>query len=100
MEKKFSDGKIGAALTIRVTPRADSNEFVEFLSDQTIKVRLTCSPNDEEINTSLIDFLSESLSIPKNRMEIVAGTGGRDKLVSILDLEAITLQEKIASLIS
>lgn len=81
----FSDGKTGAALTIRVIPRANHNEIVEILSDLTVKIRLTAPPVDGKANKALIEFLAEVLDVKKSRIEIVAGDTGRDKIVSIED---------------
>ncbi len=46
-------------------------------------------------NEALVEFLSEVLEVPRSRIEIVAGQTGRDKLVSILDLDAQTVHERI-----
>ena len=92
---RFSDGKKGAALPIRVTPRASKNEIVEVLSDQTVKIRLTAPPVEGKANKALIKFLSEILDIPASKFEIVAGATGRDKLVSILDTDSETVHKKI-----
>lgn len=91
------DGKKGAALAIRVTPRARRNEIVEVLSDGTVKIRLTAQPDEVQSNQALINFLSDVLNVPVSRIEIVAGTTGRDKLVSILDLDADTVHHTILS---
>jgi uncharacterized protein len=91
------DGKKGAALAIRVTPRARRNEIVEVLSDGTVKIRLTAPPDEGESNQALVNFLSDVLNVPSTRIEIVAGTTGRDKLVSILDLDADTVHHTILS---
>ncbi len=96
-EYYLHDGKKGAALAIRVTPRARRNEIVEVLSDGTVKIRLTASPDESEANLALVNFLSDVLNIPSSRIEIVAGTTGRDKLVSILDLDADTVHHTILS---
>lgn len=94
-QKKFSDGKRGAALPVRVIPRASRNEIVEVLSDQTVKIRLTAPPVEGKANQELIKFLSDILDTPKSKIEIVAGTTGRDKLVSILDMKTVEVQKKI-----
>jgi len=82
------DGKKGAALAIRVTPRARRNEIVEILSDGTVRIRLTASPIEDKANQALLKFLADILAVTSSRIEIVAGETGRDKLVSILDMEA------------
>ena len=89
------DGKKGAALAVRVSSRARRNEIIEILNDGTVKIRITASPSDKKANQVLLEFLAEVLKIPPSKMEIVAGTTGRDKLVTILDLDANTVQERI-----
>ena len=88
-------GRQGAALAIRVTPRASRNEIAEILSDGTVKIRLTSPPVEGKANAALIEFLAEVLGVPRSRIEIVAGMTGRDKLVSILDLDAETVHKRI-----
>ena len=92
---RFTDGKKGAALPVRVIPRARRNEIVEILSDQTVKIRLTAPPAEVETNETLIGYLADLLSIPKENFEIVAGKSGRDKLVSILDVTTEDVHKKI-----
>ena len=82
------DGKRGAALAIRVTPRASRNEIVGVLSDGTIKIHLTAPPVEGKANELLVAFLAEILDVAPSRIDIVAGETGRDKLVSILDMDA------------
>lgn len=96
-ERKFRlhNGQKGAALAVRVTPRARKNEIVEVLSDGTVKIRLTAPPVEGKANEALIAFLAEVIGVPRSKVEIVAGDTGRDKLVSILDLDAVTVHRKI-----
>lgn len=94
---RLSDGRRGAALAIRVTPRARRNEIVEILPDQTIKVRLTAPPNEGKANEALVEFLAEVLGVARSRIEIIAGDTGRDKLISILDMDSTDAQERILS---
>jgi len=89
------DGKHGAALAVRVTPRASKNEIVEVLSDGTVKVHITAPPVEDKANQALLKFLAEILDVPVSRLEIVAGATGRDKLVSVLDMDAAEVHKKI-----
>jgi uncharacterized protein (TIGR00251 family) len=89
------DGKLGSAIAIRVTPRASSNKITEVLNDGTVKIHLAAAPVDNEANDKLIVFLSEVLSVPKSRIEIVAGMTGRDKLVTIIDLDVDTVHQRL-----
>ncbi|NMC52881.1 MAG: YggU family protein [Chloroflexi bacterium] len=92
---KFKDGKTGVALTVRVTPRSKKNEIVEILDDGTVKIRLTAPPLEGRANKVLVQFLAEVLSVPESRIDIVAGETGRNKLVTIVDMDAKELQARI-----
>jgi uncharacterized protein (TIGR00251 family) len=104
VEKKrqfhLHDGQMGAAITVRVTPRASKNEIFEILDDGTVKIRLTSPPAEGKANQALLEFLSEILEVPKTKIEIVAGETGKDKLVTISDLDSATVQERILRKIS
>lgn len=99
MARKYvlHDGKRGSALALRVTPRAGRNEIVGLLTDGTIKVHIAAAPVDAEANKELVAFLAEVLGVPKSRVEIVAGSTGRDKLVSVLDMDVETAHQRILS---
>jgi uncharacterized protein (TIGR00251 family) len=98
-DRKFQmhDGQKGSALAVRVTPRASRNEIVEILDDGTIKVRIAASPADEEANATLLEFLSEILGVSKNKLDIVAGVSGRDKLISVVDMDMDTVNSRIVA---
>ncbi len=93
----FRNGKTGAAIAVRVIPRASKNEVVEVLQDGTIKIRLTSPPIEGRANQALIEFLAELLDVPRSKIEIVAGQKGRNKLVTILDLDARTVEKHLLS---
>jgi uncharacterized protein (TIGR00251 family) len=97
MRRKFKlhDGKRGAALTIRVTPRARKTGFGGVMEDGTIRIRVAAPPVEGKANAALIRFLSKVLGVRKNRIEIVAGERGLDKIISILDLTAQEAEERI-----
>ena len=92
---KLHNGKKGAALAIRVTTRATENKIIGALSDGTIKIHIAAEPGGGQANDELISFLSAVLGIGKDRIEVVAGDTGRDKLVSVLDMDSETLHKKI-----
>jgi hypothetical protein len=96
-DRKFNlhSGKKGSALAVRVTPRASHNEIVELMEDGTIKVRIAAPPSDNEANEALIKFMAEVLGVSKSRLDIVAGASGRDKLISIVDMDAETAHQRI-----
>ena len=87
---KLHNGKHGAALTIRVTPRARKSELGGILEDGTIRIRIKEPPVEGKANRALVTFLSEMLGVRKNQIEIVAGQKGLDKIVAV---EAMTAEE-------
>ncbi|NOY99877.1 MAG: YggU family protein [Chloroflexi bacterium] len=89
------DGKKGAALAVRLTPKASRNTIVGVMDDGAVKIHLTAPPVDGKANEALIKFLSDVLGVAKSRIDIVAGATGRDKLISILDMDAKMVQQRI-----
>ncbi|MBU6467902.1 MAG: DUF167 domain-containing protein [Betaproteobacteria bacterium] len=67
-------------LVVYVQPGASSTEFSGMHGDN-IKVRLQAQPQENQANEALINFLANSLEIPKSKIEIVSGTRGRTKKV-------------------
>ena len=98
-DRKFQmhDGQRGSALAVRVTPRASRNEIVEVLDDGTVKVRLDSSPADDEANAVLLEFLADILGVTKNKLDIVAGLSGRDKLIAVVDMDMDTVNSRIVA---
>jgi len=81
-------------LRIRVKPGAHE-EKVSREPNGSLLVSVTARAQEGKANEALVEFLSEVLAVPPSRIEIVAGQTGRDKLVSILDLDAKTVHERI-----
>lgn len=92
---RLHDGKKGAALTVRVTPRARRTEIGEVMQDGTLRIRVQAPPAEGKANRALIEFLAQMLGVRKDRIQIVAGGRGLDKIVSILDMTAAEAQQKI-----
>jgi hypothetical protein len=94
---KLHSGKAGAALTLRVTPRARKTEFAGVLEDGILRVRVAAPPDEGKANAELLSFLAKVLGVRKNRIDIVAGQRGLDKIVSVLDLSAEEVQTRISA---
>lgn len=92
---KLHDGKLGAALTIRVTPRARKTEISGFMGDGTLRIRVSAPPVDGKANAALIKFLAKILGVKKSSVEIVAGEKSLSKIVSVLDLSARQVEQRI-----
>lgn len=100
-ERKFRlhDGQRGVALAVRITPRASRNEITEIQADGTVKVRLVAAQATSDENKQLVVFLSEVLGCPNSKLDIVAGVSGRDKLISILDMEKDDVHQRLLAYI-
>jgi uncharacterized protein YggU (UPF0235/DUF167 family) len=94
-DHNFHGGKFGAAITVQVIPRASRNEIAEILPDGTIKIRLISSPEEKELNKTLLDFLAQILGVPMKQLEVVGGINSCDKLVTIIGIDTNTVQERV-----
>ena len=66
-EYRLHNGKRGAALAIRVTPRARKNEIAEVLHDGTVRIRLTAAPAEGLTNTALAEHVPPRNQIAARR---------------------------------
>lgn len=88
---EITDARGGAALNVRVVTQAEKTEFVGIQEDGVLKFRLMASPaGDPAANRELVEFLAKLLGVPTTSMEIVAGAGGREKIISI---EGVSIQQ-------
>ncbi len=94
-EFKLHDGERGAALTIRVTPRARKTEIAGVLDDGTLRIRIAAPPVEGKANKALVNFLAKVIGVRKNKVEIVAGEKGLDKIISVVDMPAEEVEGRI-----
>jgi len=52
---------------------------------------------DGEANQMLIAFLSDVLGIAKSNIDIVAGLSGRDKLISVTDMDKDEVHNRLVA---
>ena len=97
---KLHSGKSGAALTLRVTPRARKTQFAGVLEDGILRVRVAAPPVEGKANAELLAFLAKVLGVRKSRIDIVVGQRGLDKIVSVLDLSADEVHTRIQDWLS
>lgn len=95
----FHDGKKGSAMLVHIVTGMERGRIASFTKDGTLIIELAGQPDDESLNEKLIAILGTSLKIPAGKIEIVAGANSRYKLISIMDLDPILLQEKITGLV-
>lgn len=93
---EITDARGGAAFTVRVVTRAVAPEIVGTQEDGMLKVRLVSSPaGDPAANQELVHFLAQQLGVPAERIEIVAGANGREKIVSVEGITTADVEEKL-----
>ena len=72
---------------VRVVPRASRSQ-VAGVHDGALRIALTSPPVDGEANAALVAFLAKSLGVPKRAVSIVRGETGRQKLISVIGVNA------------
>jgi uncharacterized protein (TIGR00251 family) len=92
---RFHDGRTGAAMAVHVTPRSRKNELTGISSDGTLRIRLTAPPVEGSANKALLELLAHILGVRTSALEIIAGEKGKDKIISVVDLDAHTLEERV-----
>jgi len=84
-------------ITFYVQPNAKLSEIVQWIDEDTIKIKIAAPPINGKANKELLRVLSKTLKIPKTSIEIIRGAQTKIKQVKIpLKLEEI--KEKITSL--
>ena len=76
----LSDSPDGAILNLRIIPRAHKNAIQGELGDA-LKIRLCAPPVEGAANAALIEFLSDTFSLPRARVQLLAGATSRNKRV-------------------
>lgn len=101
-DRKFeiTDARAGAALAVRVVTRAAETELVGAQVEgdlKVLKVRLKASPaGDPAANKELIGLLASVLGVPENKVEIVAGEGGREKMVTVVGISTAEVEARLS----
>ena len=99
--RKFTlhEGKRGSAITIHVVHGAQGKRFTDVLEDGTLVLEMDVKEVSGRTNQTLIKYLASTLNIGTDEIEVVAGKDGPDKLVSILNEDANSLNHKLLTLV-
>ncbi len=76
----LTDTPNGAVLNLRIIPRAHKNAIQGEHGDA-LKIRLCAPPVDGAANAALVEFLSDTLSLPRARIQLLSGATSRSKRV-------------------
>ena len=94
-QPRFHDGKSGAAVTVRLVPGAKHAEISEILEDGTLSIKITGAGVDGDANGRLLNYLAGVLAVELEQLDVIAGSKGADKLVSIIGLDADSVQARL-----
>ena len=76
-------------VSVHVQPGAHKAAIVGW-ADDVLRVRVAAQPIEGKANEALIVLLADALGVPKSRVRIQRGAGGRRKLVEV---EGLALEE-------
>ncbi|MBW4436268.1 MAG: DUF167 domain-containing protein [Pleurocapsa minor GSE-CHR-MK-17-07R] len=99
MTRKFeiTDVRGGAALTVRVVTQSETTEIAS-IQDGILRIRLIAQEaGDAAANAELIGFLAAKLEVSMDKVQIVAGEGGREKLITIEGLSVEHVNQLLGS---
>ena len=94
----FSNALTGAAIAVKVTPRAKATEVAGLMADGTIKIRVAAAPEGGAANNALIGFLSSVLKIPANQIDIMGGFTSERKLISLVGVSPADVEATMVRL--
>lgn len=86
----------GCQLTVKATPRASRNEIAGAEAGW-LRVRLQAPPVDGKANAALVEFLAETLDLPKRAVTVVSGETGRIKKVRVAGVSAAAARAKLGA---
>jgi uncharacterized protein (TIGR00251 family) len=70
-------------IQVKVIPGSRQN-LLEKKEDGSYRVHIRAQPDKGKANDALIDFLAESLGVPKRCLRIVSGLTSRNKRIEIM----------------
>jgi uncharacterized protein len=74
-----------ARLGVRVSPGARRSEIVGRHGDRW-KVRVAAAPERGRANDALLELVAGALEVPADRIRVVAGATGRDKVIEVVGI--------------
>jgi len=90
----FTDTRDGAAITVRVTPRAGRTALAGF-REGALAIKIAAPPVGGAANSALIEFLAEILDVPRGSVAVASGSRGRLKRVTVRAVSAATLNARL-----
>jgi len=84
----------GVSFSVKVQPRARRNAITGTLGD-VLKLALTAPPVEGRANQAVIEFLAETLEIPRASVTITSGETSRNKVVRVAGVSKRIVEQKL-----
>ena len=89
----------GVQFPVYILPRSSQNK-ISGLRGTALKIKLTAPPVDGEANKALVKFIARALGASSGNISIVSGAAGRNKTISVEDLDEAGLMAKLRPFLS
>ncbi|MBI5802285.1 MAG: YggU family protein [Verrucomicrobia bacterium] len=86
----------GVFLSVKVQPRASRNQIGGLHGDE-LKVAVTAPPVDSAANQAVVEFLAETLGLPRRSVTLVRGQTSRHKVFCLDGITAEQVASKLTS---
>jgi uncharacterized protein (TIGR00251 family) len=96
MALDIRDTDAGLTLRVRVQPRASRDAFAGE-REGALVVRLTAPPVEGAANDALARVLGKALGVAPSAVQVVTGTSGRNKVVSVAGVDAATARKRLGA---
>jgi uncharacterized protein len=83
-------------LRLRVSPGGERAEVVGRYG-AAWKVRVSAPPEGGRANEAVVRLLADTLGLPRRDVAIVSGHGARDKVVTLIGIDAEELEARLGS---
>jgi uncharacterized protein len=83
-----------AQIRVRLTPRA-AREQISAGDGGSYLVRVTAPPVDGRANDALCRLIARRAGVAPSRVTLLRGAKGREKVLSVEDIDAATLHERL-----
>ena len=82
-------------MKVRVIPNARKSEFAGCRDGEWV-LRLNAPPVDGKANKAAVEFIANSLGIPRSGVSLVSGEKGRHKIFEIVGLQAGDVESELS----
>lgn len=99
MRLRYTETPEGITFAVRVVPRASQNS-IEGLYDDALRVRLAAPPVDGAANAELIKTLAKAFDVPQHQIEIISGQTSKQKRVRVTGIHQVSLEARLQCLLN